>query len=51
MELVLRRKVNPVNGGLIAQPGLEARVEFRVRLIDLDELGAVEHPVIQFTAY
>lgn len=43
-------QVNPVNGGLIAQPGLEARVEFRVRLIDLDELGAVEHPVIQFTA-
>ncbi|WP_291998739.1 ADP-ribosylglycohydrolase family protein [Caldivirga sp.] len=43
-------QINPVSGGLLIEPGSEARVEFRVRLINLNELGIVEHPVIQFIA-
>ncbi len=43
-------QVSPVSGGLFIEPNSTARVEFRVRLINLDELNIVEHPVVQYTA-
>ncbi|ABW01536.1 ADP-ribosylglycohydrolase family protein [Caldivirga maquilingensis] len=43
-------QINPVSGGLFIEPNSTAEVEFRVRLINLNELNTVEHPIIQFTA-
>ena len=43
-------QVEPLSGGILVNPGSQAGIELRVRLVSLGNMGIVEHPVVQFNA-